>query len=379
MDLIGGLIPKRTIHRLFAIALFAGLLYFFRHLLILLVFFVLFERLIGVPARFIADRSRIPYKGAVLGMTALLLGSLGGALTFGVVKAVGSYKVLRVIVPEKIASLKNTSAFHALEAHFEDAGGLVEKAQSYAAGAVGYLAALGHVLVFVTLGFILALVYLFERTEIEAFAKGIHPRSLAGRLLRWFGYVVEAIAVTLQFQVVVAVFNAITTFPILLILGIPNATALMFGIFFSGLIPVVGNFAVGVILTIMAWQAKGWVGVIVFTILTVLLGKVESYYLSPKLAQKHVRIPSFLLLVSLVVWEQLIGFTGLLVSFPFLFVAAKIRQDLRNAAPDPFVEPDEPPPPSSLPAILPVIDPAPAGEGEPSAAAAPEPPPAPAT
>lgn len=341
MDIVGGLVPKRTIHRLFAILVFAGLLVFFRRLLVLLVFFVAFERLIGVPAKFISDRTRVPFKAAVVGVTALLLGSFGGAIAFGVVKAVTAYKTLRVIVPDKIASLKTTPLFATVQEQFGDAGGLVEKAQEYASGAVSYLAALGHILVFATVGFVFALVFLLEREHMEGFAKSISPRSLVGRLARWFGFVVDSIAVTLQFQVVVAVFNALTTLPVLLILGIPNATALMFGIFFSGLIPVVGNFAVGVILTIMAYQAKGWVGVIVFTILTFLLHKVESYYLSPRLAQKHVKIPSFLMLVSLIVWEQLIGFTGLLVSFPFLYVAARIRDDLKNPPPDPFRDPEE--------------------------------------
>jgi predicted PurR-regulated permease PerM len=208
----------------------------------------------------------------------------------------------------------------------------------YAAGAADYLAALGHILVFATIGFVFALVYLLEKKDIVSFTDTINPRSLLGKLVRWFGYVVEAIAVTLQFQVVVATFNAVTTFPVLLILRVPNATELTFGIFLSGLIPVVGNFAIGVILTIIAYQVKGIVGVTVFTVLTFLLHKVESYYLSPRLAQKHVHLPSFVLLVSLVVWEHLVGFVGLLVSFPFLFVAAKIRMDLKTSRPDPLLE-----------------------------------------
>ncbi len=349
MDIIGGLVPKRTVHRLFALLVFAGLLYFFRHLLVLLVFFVAFERLIGVPSQYIAGHTRVPFKAAVVSMTLALLAGFGGAVTFGVVKVIHSYKTLRVLVPAKIEGLKHTAVFRTVQDHFEDAGGLLEKAQHYAAGAVSYLAALGHLLVFAAVGFVFALVYLLERDEIAGFMKNIHPRSLAGRLFRWFGFVVDAIAVTLQFQVVVAVFNALTTYPVLLILGIPHATALMFGIFFSGLIPVVGNFAVGVILTIMAWQAKGIVGVVVFTVLTFLLHKVESYYLSPRLAQKHVKIPSFLLLVSLVIWEQMVGFTGLLISFPFLYVAARIRADLKNPPPDPFHDPEDAVSPEPLP------------------------------
>ena len=347
MDIIGGLIPKRTIHRLFAIAVFAALIYAFRGMLVLLVFFVAFERLIGVPATFLGNRTRVPYKVAVVTVAVAWLAGFGGAVTFGVLKAVQSYKILKVIIPEKIASLTQTPAYHAVQEHFGDAGTLIEKAQHYASGAVGYLATLGHILIFAVVGFVLAFVYLLERVDIEAFSKKISPRTLQGTLVRWFSFVTEAIAVTLQFQVVVAVFNSVTTYPVLLLLGIPNATALMVGIFFSGLVPVVGNFAMGVLLTIMAYQVKGWVGVVVFTVLTFVLHKVESYYLSPRLAQRHVRIPSFLLLVSLIAWEHLIGFLGLLVSFPFLFVVAKILDDLKHPPPDPFargsLEPEKPP------------------------------------
>ncbi len=336
MDIIGGIVPKRTIHWIFALAVFAALVYFFRGLLVLLVFFVAFERVIGVPAVFLSQRTRIPYKAAVVGLTVGWLAAFGGAVTFGILKAVQSYTVLKDLIPAKIASLAQTPAYLAVQEHVGDASSLIEKAQHYASGAVSYLAAFGHVLVFAVMGFVLAFVYLLERDEIEEFAQRINPRTLLGTLVRWFGFIAEAIAVTLQFQVVVAVFNAVTTFPVLLILGIPNATALMFAIFLSGLVPVVGNFAMGILLTIMAYQAKGWIGVVVFTVLTFLLAKVESYYLSPRLAQRHVRIPSFLLLVSLIAWEQMIGFLGLLVSFPFLFVLAKILKDLKSPPPDPF-------------------------------------------
>jgi len=60
--------------------------------------------------------------------------------------------------------------------------------------------------------FVFAFVYLLERDEIKSFGKNIRPRCLAGRLMRWFGFVVDAIAVTLQPQVVVAVFNAHSEF-----------------------------------------------------------------------------------------------------------------------------------------------------------------------
>jgi predicted PurR-regulated permease PerM len=101
-------------------------------------------------------------------------------------------------------------------------------------------------------------------------------------------------------------------------------------IFASGMIPVVGNFIAGAILTLLAYQASGWLGVALFVGLTFVLHKIESYYLNPRLAARHVRLPGFLLIVSLILWEHLLGLEGLFLSFPFLFVANRIRAELHD-------------------------------------------------
>jgi predicted PurR-regulated permease PerM len=149
-------------------------------------------------------------------------------------------------------------------------------------------------------------------------------------LLRFLGYAADAVAVTLQFQVVVAACNAVLTLPVLLLVGIPHTSAFLLVVFVSGVIPVVGNFLSGAVLTILAYQAKGWAGVAIFSILTAVLHKLESYYLNPRLAARHVRLPGFVLVVSLVLWETLLGFAGLFVSFPFLYLAQRIRVEFQE-------------------------------------------------
>jgi predicted PurR-regulated permease PerM len=64
--------------------------------------------------------------------------------------------------------------------------------------------------------------------------------------------------------------------------------------------------------------------------LTFLLHKVESYYLNPRLASRHVHLPGFVLIISLILWEDLLGFVGLFVSFPFLYVASRIGAEFRE-------------------------------------------------
>ncbi len=99
-------------------------------------------------------------------------------------------------------------------------------------------------------------------------------------------------------------------------------------IFVSGLIPVIGNVISGAVLSILAYHAKGWLGVGLFVALTAILHKIESYYLNPRLTARHVHLPGFVLIVSLIAWEHLLGFVGLFVSFPLLFVFGKIRAEL---------------------------------------------------
>jgi predicted PurR-regulated permease PerM len=44
-----------------------------------------------------------------------------------------------------------------------------------------------------------------------------------------------------------------------------------------------------------------------------------------------VHLPGFAIVVSLLCWEHLLGFVGLFVSFPFLFVASKIRGEMKKS------------------------------------------------
>jgi predicted PurR-regulated permease PerM len=133
-----------------------------------------------------------------------------------------------------------------------------------------------------------------------------------------------------QLQLIVAACNALLTLPVILLLGIPHVGSLMVLIFVSGLVPVIGNLVSGGVLALLAYHAHGWLGVAAFVGLTAVLHKIEAYYLNPRLTARHVRLPGFVLIVSLLAWEHLLGFVGLFVSFPVLFVAGRIRAEWRE-------------------------------------------------
>ncbi len=323
MQALRELFAPVNLRRALLLAIFAGLVLAFRHLLVVLVFFVAFERPLEAACDWLAARWRIRRNLALVGVLTLGALALGGALWFGFDRALDAFQAARQSLPERIAAFRETPFFRLLQQHV-NADTLVEAAKHNTERALGYLSAVGHLLVHALIGFVLAIVFIVDEHELVAFANTLHPHGLGGTLLRWLGYGADAISVTLQFQLVVAAANAVLTWPVLVLVGLGHSGALVFMIFVSGIVPVVGNFVSGAVLTALAYQAQGWTGAAVFTVLTAVLHKLESYFLNPRLAARHVRLPGFVLIVSLLLWEQLLGFVGLFVSFPFLYLVQRI-------------------------------------------------------
>lgn len=329
-DRIARLFREKTISRGFAVLAFLLVLWLFRHLWPVLVSFVLFEKGMGFLARKGEQKTGLPRRWLIVAMTLLLLASLA-------LVAYSSFEPVAQLVDGALDSMprwqreiRANSIFRRVQRTFRDSDMIAQHLEGYAATALGMVSTVGRFFVQATIGFLLALVFLFEQDSLDTFAAKIAPKSLFGRMIRWTTHVADAIAVTVQLQLVVAVFNTVTTLPVLLVLGVPNVPALMVLVFVAALIPVLGNIVAGVVLCFFAFQAKGWVGVAIFLGVTALLGKVESYYLSPRLTARHVKMPSFVLVASLVAFEQLFGFAGFFLSFPFLFVAGRIRAEFQE-------------------------------------------------
>lgn len=330
IDRVGSFLREKTPRRFVALALFLGVLFAFRELFVLFVFFVAFERMLGAASRLLARRAGCSQKSALLFVIAAVL-SVGivGVVT-GARRVSRAVKAARDHLPERLDELKANPLFSKVREHLPGVEKVTESAGHYASDVFHTVSAVGHVLIYVIIGFILAVVFLLEERELHAWRRNVDDRSLVGTLVQWFAYLADAISVTLQLQVIVAACNTALTLPVLFWLGIPHKIALMTLIFASGLVPVVGNIASGAVLSLLAYHAKGWLGVGIFVGLTFLLHKLEAYYLNPRLTARHVNLPGFILIVSLLAWEHVAGFAGLFLSFPFLFVAGKIRADFRE-------------------------------------------------
>lgn len=329
-DRIAAFFQEKTPRRALALAALAGLVFAFKGLFVLFVFFIAFHRSFGAAASFVSARAKVPRTAALVALVVLFLAALGVAGWFAAHRIASAAQNAQAHLPERIEEIKRSPLYEQFKDKIPGTEKIVEHASHYAAEIFHGVATVGHVLLELLIAFILALLYELQIATLTAWRASLGESSLLGTLVRWIGYMADAISVTLQLQVIVAACNAAVTLPILFWLGVPHKFGLMLLVFASSLVPVIGNVVSGAVLSFVAYQAKGLVGVAIFVALTFVLHKLEAYYLNPRLTARHVKLPGFLLVLSLLAWEHLLGFAGLFVSFPFLYVAGKIRADLRE-------------------------------------------------
>lgn len=316
--------------RLVLVGAFLAALALFRSLAPVLVCFVIFERSLGFASSVMAKRTPLKRSSAVASLLTALAVLVGLMFFVLVRRALPFVQMVRERGPEFFAEL----AHHPSVERLRSMAGLEHEPLSqvvrqHAGTAVAYATGTAHIILYLLIGFVLAAIYLFERDDLEAWTSQVSVDSLAGTLLRWFGYVADAVAVTVKMQVIVAVVSAVVTLPVLLFLGLPNVPVLFLLLLVTGLVPIVGNMIAGVVLCTVAYTSKGAWAVAVFLGVTFVLHKIESYYLNPKLAAQHVKLPGLVLIVSLLLFEQVLGFVGLFLSFPALYIASRVMNEWR--------------------------------------------------
>jgi predicted PurR-regulated permease PerM len=320
--------------RLIALVVFLGILVGFRHLALLFVTFILLARGLGFLGNRVGALTGQTERRGVAAVLLILLGLFGLAI-WGTVHAGGRfYLQLNELregrpVTELLAAMQE-DMLHRLPSWLplED---LKHKAPELFSPAVTYLQATGRTLLQILIGFILAVIYLLDREPVDALIRGVPEDGITGHLRRYLGYTCEAVVITISLQVLVALVNTGLTLPVLALLGLPHKVAFTLLIFISSLVPVVGNLVSGAVLIVASYVYKGAMAVGIFLATTFILHKIEAYFLNPRLAARHVKLPALVLIISLILFEHMFGIIGLFLSFPALYVGLNVLRDLRRA------------------------------------------------
>jgi predicted PurR-regulated permease PerM len=223
-------------------------------------------------------------------------------------------------------------------------GNLFSATGQIAVSAAGFLAALATVL---TLTFFLILGSdRYVNAGVGLFAERHQP--LVRRIL---GQAAGAVSGYITGNLAISVICGITTFVVLIVLGMPYAAPLALLVAVLDLVPLVGATLGGALLVIVGLFVEPWKAVVLLVFVLV-YQQVESNFLQPIVYSKAVQLNGLVILIALLVGGQLLGIPGALLAIPVAEIIRIVVTELlayrrtkqeENEANEPAVASSSPP------------------------------------
>lgn len=339
-DRLGAALGEPTLRRVLLLALFVGALYGARHLVICGLVAVAVRALVEAGVRAVSrlptalGSPPVPRPRAVVLVTLLGTTLVGAGLWLGGGRLVAG--LLRGVqeVPGLLVQAQHTVWWGRVAGYVPEVSAIVHTLTTHLTHGLAMAGAVGEVLLLALVGVVLGVLWSAQRDALAALWQPLDPASPTRTLVRWAGYAAEGAEVMVRTQLLVALTNTALTLPLLWLLGLPSLPSLAVVTFLGSLVPVVGNLAAGVLLALVAGAQDGMHGALWVTVLVAVLHKVEAYVINPRLASSRLQLPSVLVILSLLVWERLLGVAGLFVSLPALVLWQRLRAELRDGIPD---------------------------------------------
>jgi predicted PurR-regulated permease PerM len=190
----------------------------------------------------------------------------------------------------------------------EALGNLFSATGQIAIGAAGFVAALATVL---TLTFFLIL---GSERYVEA-GVGLFSERHRPLVRRILGQAAGAVSGYVTGNLAISVICGVTTFVVLLLLGMPYAAPLALLVAVLDLVPLVGATLGGALLVIVGLFVEPWKA-LVLLVFVLVYQQVESNLLQPLVYSQAVQLNGLVILVALLVGGQLLGIPGALLAIP---------------------------------------------------------------
>ena len=204
----------------------------------------------------------------------------------------------------------------------EALGNLFSATGQIAISAAGFVAALATVL---TLTFFLILgSERYVDAGVGLFAERHQP--LVRRIL---GQAAGAISGYVTGNLAISFICGVTTFVVLLLLGMPYAAPLALLVAVLDLVPLVGATLGGVLLVIVGLFVEPWKALVLLAFVLV-YQQVESNLLQPLVYSQAVQLNGLVILIALLVGGQLLGIPGALLAIPVAEIIRILITELRD-------------------------------------------------
>ncbi|ATH94429.1 membrane protein [Bacillus glycinifermentans] len=333
------------VRRFFVFVVLAGVLYFFRSMmnLILLTFIFTFlmNRLENVIRSFLNRFIKVSQRLIISCLyAALVLGlSIGGAVYYPVIVK----QIQQLIKQGKyIASHPDSIPFlDMVTGMFGDINltSYLEKGLNFI---YTYITDIGTFSIQVIMSLILSMFFLIEKDKVMKLMDKFKTSKVAvfyeeiaffgKKFTRTFGKVLEA-------QFIIASVNCALTTIALGIMGFPQLFGLAVMVFFLGLVPVAGVVISLIPLSFIAYSIGGMAYIVSLVLVILIVHAIETYFLNPKLMSAKTELPIFFTFIVLIFSEHFMGIWGLIIGIPiFVFLLDVLdvtnRDEKRAAEPD---------------------------------------------
>jgi predicted PurR-regulated permease PerM len=187
---------------------------------------------------------------------------------------------------------------------------------------------------------VLTLYFLATLKTIKAALVRLAPAYARPRLADFADRIAGSVGNYVSGMVILATCNAIFSFIVLSLLGVPFAALLAVAALVLTMIPMIGSPVFWLLSTLVALFTSGWAALI-WTVAYNVYIQIEAYVMTPKVMNKAVSIPGLLVVMGAVVGATLFGLLGALVAVPvtasLLMVIQEVllpRQDAQTEAPE---------------------------------------------
>jgi predicted PurR-regulated permease PerM len=174
---------------------------------------------------------------------------------------------------------------------------------------------------------ILTLYFLSNLPSIKASAYRAIPRSRRARVGLLADEILERVGGYVGGALVIAACAGITTFIVLLILGVPYPVALALLVAITDLVPLVGATIGAIVVTAVAFFVSVQVGIIA-AVYYIAYQQVENYLLYPHVMKRSVDVSPAATVVAVLIGGSLLGVLGALLAIPIAAAVQLVLQEV---------------------------------------------------
>jgi predicted PurR-regulated permease PerM len=174
---------------------------------------------------------------------------------------------------------------------------------------------------------ILTLYFLSNLPSIKASAYRAIPRSRRARVGLLADEILERVGGYVGGALLIAACAGVTTFIVLLILGVPYPVALALLVAITDLVPLIGATIGAVVVTAVAFFVSVKVGLIAAAYY-IAYQQIENYVIYPRVMKKSVDVSPAATVVAVLIGGSLLGVLGALLAIPIAAAVQLILQEV---------------------------------------------------